>query len=723
MDNSHGGCRVAALIGWLTMALLAWMALARPAQAEGSSTAFAPVSQAASSNDGVALAEIFVVARVYFADERQLNEMAAMLDVWEVRHSDDPNERYVVAMLAQAQAAALQHGGVRVEIDGARTAQLHLQPLFAARQQGGIPGYACYRTVEETFADLAALAAAHPELATWGPIGASWNQANPEHGPGYDLNLLVLTNRAIPGPKPRFFLLAAIHARELATAELATRFAEQLVTGYGSDPDATWILDHTEVHVLPIANPDGRKWAEQLLYWRKNTNRNDGCTNVSPFLSYYGVDLNRNSSFKWGQCEGQGCSTDAACRDTFRGSSPGSEPETQAIEHYLSTLFPNQRGPGDHDPAPDDATGLMISLHSYSRLVLFPWGWRATPSPNHAQFQTLGHKFGYFTNYRVCQSGAPGCIYMTDGTTDDWAYGELGVAAFTFELGTAFFEACSYFEETIVRDNLPALRYAAKSARRPYQTPAGPDSLQVTATPARIVSGMPVTLTALADDTRYRSNNGVDEPIQPIAAARYTLDAPAWVTGTAALAMTAIDGLFDGPVEAVGATVETTDWPVGRRLLLVESQDTTGQWGAPSGLFVDVLASPYGVSLSRTHITSTVAANSVYTATVVVSNTGIVSDTFAVTGALDAPGWGMETAAALGPLPALGNTLLVVRIEAPVSAIVGDRAGAEITLTSMTDPTTTAAITMALVIGQPTAEEETDEPALTRIHLPLVGGP
>ncbi|MCL4863582.1 MAG: hypothetical protein KJZ93_29525, partial [Caldilineaceae bacterium] len=604
-----------------------------------------------------------------------------------------------------------------------RTASLYQQPVFAAGQTGGIAGYPCYRTVEETYTALAALATAQPDLAQWITIGGSWNQLNPGNGDGHDLRVLVLTNRTIPGPKPRFFLMGAIHAREMTTAELAARFAEALVNGYGHHPDATWLLDYTEVHILPITNPDGRKWAEQLLYWRKNTNRNDGCSNASPFISYYGVDLNRNSGFKWGQCEGQNCSSTAACRDTFRGSGPASEPETQAVESYIRSLFPDQRGPDDDDPAPDDASGLLISLHSYSELVLFPWGWRATPSPNHDQLQTLGNKFGYFNGYRVCQSGAPGCIYMTDGTTDDWAYGELGVAAFTFELGTAFFEACSYFEETIVRDNLPALRYAAKSARRPYQTPAGPDSIEVTATPARIVSGMPLTLTALADDTRYRSNNGIDEPTQPIAVARYTLDAPSWVTGTQTFVMTAIDGLFDGPVEEVGATVETTDWPVGRRLLLVESQDTTGQWGAPSSVFVDVLASPYGVSLSRTNITSTVAANSAYTATVVVSNTGIVSDTFAITSALDAPGWGIETPAQLGPLPALGNTLLVVRIEAPVSAIVGDQASAEITITSMTDPATTAAITVALVIGQPTAEEEADEPVLTRLHLPLVGSP
>jgi carboxypeptidase T len=54
---------------------------------------------------------------------------------------------------------------------------------------------------------------------------------------------MVVTNENIAGPKPRFFLMGAIHAREYATAELAIRFAEQLVEGYGTDPEATWLLD------------------------------------------------------------------------------------------------------------------------------------------------------------------------------------------------------------------------------------------------------------------------------------------------------------------------------------------------------------------------------------------------------------------------------------------------------------------------------------------------
>lgn len=716
MDNSLGRRGSHRWVCWLLLFFLLAIYLlpgGRPLMAAEPLAEFPPFRTA-----GLYQTPAIVVAKVYFAEDTMLDELASALDVWAVRYGATVDDQYVVAMLALAQVEAFRAAGLRVEIDDDQTALLHQQPVFAAGQLGGIGGYPCYRTVEETYADLAALATTQPDLAQWITIGGSWNQLNPGNGDGHNLQVLVLTNRTIPGPKPRFFLMGAIHARELTTAELAARFAEQLVNGYGHNPDATWLLDYTEVHILPIANPDGRKWAEQLLYWRKNTNRNDGCSNASPFLSYYGVDLNRNSSFKWGQCEGQNCSSTAACRDTFRGSAPASEPETQAIEGYLRSLFPDQRGPGDNDPAPDDATGLLISLHSYSELVLFPWGWRATPSPNYDQLQTLGDKFGYFNGYRVCQSGAPGCIYMTDGTTDDWAYGELGVAAYTFELGQAFFESCTTFEETILPSNMPALWYAAKHSRRPYQTPAGPDSVEVAVTPPRIVSGTPITLTARADDTRHTSNVGVLDPSQPISAARYTLDAPSWITGVQSSGMAAADGSFDGQIERVQTTVDTTGWPVGRRLLLVESQDEAGNWGAPTGVFVEVLASPYGVHLEPGTVAYQAAPDTVFTVTLTLTNTGIVSDNFVLH--LLPPEWRAGELAPVGPLAPLNGASVAVPIGVPPTAPVGTVETVTVTVTSLSDDTAAATTTVRIEVLAPTNGDDTDEPIQSRLFLPLI---
>ena len=371
--------------------------------------------------------------------------------------------------------------------------------------------------------------------------------------------------------------MAAIHAREYTTAELATRFAEELINKYNVDPDVTWLLDYYEIDIVPQVNPDGRKKAETGLLWRKNTDNNDGCNNSSS----WGTDLNRNSSFKWNM----GGSSSNACNETYMGPSAASEPETQAIESYARLIFPDQRGPADSDPAPATAEGVFISLHSYSELVLFPWGYTTTPAPNSAALQTLGRKFGYFNGYQVCNG--PTCLYGTSGTTDDYTYGALGVASYTFEVGRNFFESCSFFTSNILPKNMPALYYALKSARRPYQSPGGPDITSVSVSASGVGQGTPVTLSAAANDTRFASNGWGTEPTQAIAAARYTIDQPSW-KGAAATAMSAADGTFNSGIENLTGTIDTASLSVGRHIVFVEAQDAAGNWGAPTAVFLTV---------------------------------------------------------------------------------------------------------------------------------------
>lgn len=513
-----------------------------------------------------------VVARIYFRNQADANQLAERYDVWQITRATPNAQPYMMALVSTADLLHLRAQGYRVEIDQDKTTQVAQPRLIASSQQSGIPGYACYRTVEETYSTLATLATTHPQLATWTDIGNSWQKETQGANAGYDIYALKLTNSAIPGPKPVFLLIAAIHAREYATAELATRFAEALVAKYKVDPDVTWLLDYFEVHIVPQTNPDGRKLAESGQLWRKNTNNTDGCL----ISSVWGTDLNRNSSFHWDT----GGSSDFACDITYHGSGPGSEPETQSIEQYIQALFPDQRGPNDSDPAPITAQGVFISLHSYGELVLFPWGYTTSPSPNNAGLQTLGRKFGYANGYQVCTG--PNCLYSTSGTTDDFAYGELGVASYTIELGQNFFESCDFFENNILPQNLPALYYAAKAARRPYETPAGPEVLQPTVT----YTGTTALLKATIDDTRYNSNGWGLEATQPISAVRLTIDMPSWITGTQSYTLTASDGNFDTNVEAVAGVIDISSWQPGKRLVLLEGQDQAGNWGAPTGLFV-----------------------------------------------------------------------------------------------------------------------------------------
>ena len=458
----------------------------------------------------------------------------------------------------------------------------------ARAEPNAIPGYACYETVEETFAAADGLIASRPTLGSWVNAGPSWLKTQ-NAASGYDMKVLRLTNTAVPAPaegKPKLFVNSAIHAREYTTAPLVLEFARWLVNGHGANADATWILDHHEVHLMLHANPDGRKRAETGLSWRKNVN-NAFCANTNT----RGVDLNRNFGHSWNSTAGQG-SSGSQCSLTYRGPFASSEPETQALEGYIRSLWPDRRGPGANDPAPADTSGIHLDIHSYSQLVLWPWGNTATPAPNGAALQTLGRRFAFFNGYQPTQSIG---LYPTDGTSDGPSYGELGVAAYTFELGTSFFQSCTVYEADVKPKNLPALVYAAKVVRTPYITPGGPDvltpSLGGTASGSGVPAGTVVQLSASASDVRFNNTNGT-EATQPITAAEATIGTPPWDAAAVPVPLQAADGSFNATTEALTGSLNTAGLPVGQHIVYVRARDASGTWGPVSATFLNINGAP-----------------------------------------------------------------------------------------------------------------------------------
>ena len=451
----------------------------------------------------------------------------------------------------------------------------------AAAAAATIPSFPCYETVEETYSQAQNFATSKPTIASWLDAGNSW-QKTVNLG-GFDIKVLKLTNSAITGNKPKLFVNSAIHAREYTTAPLNLEFARWLVNGYGINADATWILDHHEVHLMLQTNPDGRKKAETGLSWRKNTNQ----AYCSATSNTRGADLNRNFSFSFNSTAGQGSSGNQ-CDLTYRGPSAASEPETQAIESYVRSLWPDQRGLNLTDAAARTTSGIHIDLHSFSQLVLWPWGTTNAPSGNGTDLQTLGRKLAFFNGYAPQQAIG---LYPTDGTSDSVSYGELGVAAYTMELGTSFFQTCNAYTSKIRPDNLNALIYAAKVVRTPYITPSGPDisvlSLGGTASTTGVQVGTAVSLSGTATDTRYNNTNGA-QPTQNIAAAEYYVDTPPWVSGAVATALAARDGAFSAKTEAIQGTINTSSLSVGKHIVYVRSRDAANNWGAFSAVFLQV---------------------------------------------------------------------------------------------------------------------------------------
>lgn len=563
---------------------------------------------------------------ITFQDQSDLQTLVTHLDVWEVDHA---NNRLLALLTPQEADTLAQTHALLLATD---QSPLQTEPSGAIAQDGGIPGYACYRTVDETYATLDQLETTYPTLVKNIDIGDSWDKLNTSIPPGDDLRVLVITNQATTGPKFRFFLMGAIHAREYTTAELALRFAESLLQAYGNDANATWLLDHGELHLLTLANPDGRRKAEGGLYWRKNTNNDNLCTN-------YGVDLNRNSSFQWNGCDGYNCSSSYSCSETFRGLAPASEPEVASLEAYLRSIFPDQRGDLLTDPARPETSGMMLSLHSYGKLVLFPWGWTNGHAPNGHGLATVARRLGYPLNYTVCQAGGIGCLYQTDGTTDDYSYGELGIASFTIELGTAFFQTCDYFESEIITAGLKSLYTAFHLAPRPYQLSLGPEVTNVTVQPQTIDPHLDsdtthITLTATADATRLAPLSGFDindlnEPIEATQSARYTINQLPWEANAVAIPIQAADGLFDASQETLATTIEMACLPSGRHTLYVQAQDISGDWGIINAAFVTVTNnSPFTATLSTPE--NSVRTDESITYTLTITNSSATTATYSV---------------------------------------------------------------------------------------------
>jgi len=516
------------------------------------------------------------VVRVYFDDIRAVRELAAISEPWHVNRE----QRFAVMEIhSLADYQRILDLGLKAAVDVKRTLKAFHSPKVYRINGKSVPGLSCYRTVEETFATLDNLVASYPDLAEAVDIGDTWEKTNLGGGNGYDLRVLKITNQNINEVKPVLYAMGSIHAREMAPAELVTRFAEYLLSNYATDGDIRWLVDHHEIHLLLQGNPDGRKQAEPGVWWRKNTNQ----TYCGATSSSRGADMNRNFSFQWG---GQGASTDP-CSDTFRGASAASEPETNAIETYVRSILPDQRGLGLNDPAPPDTTGVYLDIHSFSELVLWPYGFDDTSNaPNEPELEALGRKFAWFNGYTPEQSSD---LYAAAGASDDFAYGELGVAAFTFELGTAFFQDCATFENTIVPDNIPALVYAAKSARTPYLTGTGPDVENLALSSTLVQPGDTVTITGTASDMHFSNNNGGTQTAQNIQAVNLYLDQPPWAAGSTAIPLTPSDGSFNAPSEAFTGSIDTTGMTTGNYQLYLTVTDAGGVTGVPYGILLTVL--------------------------------------------------------------------------------------------------------------------------------------
>ncbi len=533
--------------------------------------------------------------RVYFRDRAERDQLAQELNAEEVPTTGG----YLTVIRDRDLYYGLTARGLRVEIDENSSRNLSDPQIMLDTFYGG------YKSVEEIYAYLDQKVAQFPNLVEKVDIGDSWckihpgacTQPNPSNG--YDLYVLHITNRSIPGPKPVFWADGDIHAREIATPEVVIRMIDYLLNNYNTDADAHWLVDYHDIWLMPEVNPDGHHIVEaggngnSPYLYRKNGDNvgGGGCSWPPTAFDQFGVDNNRNFPFHWGCCDG---SSGFVCDQTYRGTSAGSEPEDTAIVNKLRALVPDQRGPGDTDPAPITATGVYQNIHSDAAVNLFDWGWTTTPMPNFAETNNIA---AHMAARNAGGNGYPyGSIdrelYPVDGGSIDWSYGELGMASFSTELsGQDFLPLYSCIDnpgcgssQGIWPENRGMLLYLAKIARTPYLTSHGPDANTVVTNPASVPQGAPSQLAASINFAWSRNAFS-----QNVGAAEYYIDTPPWAGGTAI----PMNGTFNSPTVAVNATISTASLSAGRHVIFVRGRGVSNfqgfqTWGPISAAFLDV---------------------------------------------------------------------------------------------------------------------------------------
>jgi hypothetical protein len=204
--------------------------------------------------------------------------------------------------------------------------------------------------------------------------------------------------------EPTILFNSMHHAREVMTPEVSLDIIEYLLTNYESDQKVKSWVDGNEIWVVPMLNVDGnaKVWAGQNM-WRKNAR--DG----------HGVDLNRNYPFGWNSCNG---SSGRKSADDYRGPEPASEPETRALMSLVEEIKPV----------------FDISYHSYSQLVLYPYGCKNSSGASNQVMKEIGQEMGKLLGYRA---GTPWeILYEADGSDIDWMLGEHQVIPYVIELNS-----------------------------------------------------------------------------------------------------------------------------------------------------------------------------------------------------------------------------------------------------------------------------------------------
>lgn len=207
--------------------------------------------------------------------------------------------------------------------------------------------YSNYFSYDETRAGLSELPREYPSICELWDIGSS-------HEERMLIALKITGNTGSDEPKPVIYIEGGIHGNEWISVNVTYHIAKYLLENYASDTTVRKIVDHLEIWIIPMLNPDGHVVLENqtnldvssfLEIGRKN--RYDGSKLMS------GVDLNRNFNSNWGDTA-DGTSLNPLS-PYYCGEAPFSEPETLAVRDLLNRIKPS----------------LTIHYHNYGQHIAY----------------------------------------------------------------------------------------------------------------------------------------------------------------------------------------------------------------------------------------------------------------------------------------------------------------------------------------------------------------
>ncbi|XP_061492979.1 mast cell carboxypeptidase A-like [Rhineura floridana] len=216
------------------------------------------------------------------------------------------------------------------------------------------------------------------------------------------------------GREKAIFMDCGIHAREWISPAFCQWFLKEATRKYGKDKDMTNILNNMNFYILPLFNIDGYVWSwTQDRFWRKSRSNTSSSDCV-------GVDLNRNFDVAWDTVD----ASQNPCTEIYCGTSAESEPETKAVATFIRSHLSSIKA--------------YLSIHSYSQMILFPYGYTYDKAPNHDELTEIAKGAAkaiaslYGKKYKYGASAAT--IYPSSGCSDDWTYSQGIKYSFTFEL-------------------------------------------------------------------------------------------------------------------------------------------------------------------------------------------------------------------------------------------------------------------------------------------------